>query len=110
MTTVLAVYNSEGCVGRCDANCHDAMSPTCDCICGGANHGKGLQQAIQNNHERIGLKPEDLAKFAEAHGLDAAKLVVSNRVAVKSTARAAKYARRELQRRDYVAKYGEATT
>lgn len=24
MTTVLAVYNSEGCVGRCDANCHDA--------------------------------------------------------------------------------------
>jgi hypothetical protein len=35
MTTVLAVYNSRGVVGRCDARCHDATSADCDCICGG---------------------------------------------------------------------------
>lgn len=48
MATCIAVYNSEGCVGRCDANCHDATEPECDCICGGMNHGKGRQAAIAN--------------------------------------------------------------
>ena len=106
MTTVLAVYNSEGCVGRCDARCHEAHSPTCDCICGGKNHGVGLQKAIENNHERVGLTPEDLRKFAEAHGHDPAKLVVSDRLAIPKGPRALKQARRELQRREYEAKYG----
>jgi hypothetical protein len=48
MTTLIAVYNSEGCVGRCDAKCYNATSPQCDCICGGKNHGAGLAQARQN--------------------------------------------------------------
>lgn len=48
MTTVMAVYNSEGCVGRCDAKCHDAHEPECVCICGGANHGAGYQRAVDN--------------------------------------------------------------
>ena len=48
MTTLIAVYNSEGCVGRCDAKCYEAQEPECDCICGARNHGAGLQQAIEN--------------------------------------------------------------
>lgn len=26
-------------VRRCDAHCHEAMNPECDCICGGVLHG-----------------------------------------------------------------------
>ena len=51
MTTLIAVYNSEGCVGRCDARCYEAAEPDCDCICGGRNHGAGKEQAIDNTRE-----------------------------------------------------------
>ena len=50
MTTVITQgYNHRA--RRCDARCHDAKRPHCDCICGGRNHGVGLQQAIRNNQE-----------------------------------------------------------
>ena len=48
MTTLMAVYDSDSCVGRCDAECYDATEPGCGCICGGLNHGAGEQQAISN--------------------------------------------------------------
>lgn len=49
MATVIAVYNSEGCVGRCDGKCHDAEpGSVCDCICGGINHAAGGQKAVDN--------------------------------------------------------------
>ena len=48
MTTLIAVYNSEGCVGRCDARCYDAAEEPCECICAGRNHGAGKQQAVAN--------------------------------------------------------------
>lgn len=48
MATLIAVYNSEGCVGRCDARCYDAAEAHCDCICKGKNHGAGLQVAREN--------------------------------------------------------------
>jgi hypothetical protein len=48
MATLLAVYNSEGLIGRCDARCYHARWEDCTCICGGRNHGVGLVQA-QNN-------------------------------------------------------------
>lgn len=48
MSTLIAVYNSEGCVGRCDANCYEAIGGTCTCICGGENHGVGRSQAEAN--------------------------------------------------------------
>jgi hypothetical protein len=51
MTTLLAVYNSEGCVGRCDAKCYNAHEPECVCICGGKNHGAGLKKATENMRE-----------------------------------------------------------
>jgi len=79
MTTVLAVYNSSGCIGRCDANCHDARTAKCTCICGGKNHGAGLERAIENNRELVGLTKEDLQRFAAAHGLDADELFTVDR-------------------------------
>jgi hypothetical protein len=46
--TLIAVYTSEGCVGRCDARCYNAHTADCDCICGGANHGAGFDRAVDN--------------------------------------------------------------
>ncbi len=49
--TLLAVYDRDSCVGRCDVECYDAAKPGCNCICGGANHGAGKQQAISNTRK-----------------------------------------------------------
>ena len=51
MTTLIAVYTSDGCVGRCDAKCYNAEHPECECICGGRNHGVGLSRALDNTRE-----------------------------------------------------------
>lgn len=51
MATLIAAYNSEGCIGRCDAKCYNATEPHCDCICGGKNHGAGFQKAMDNTRE-----------------------------------------------------------
>lgn len=51
MSTLIAVYNSDGCVGRCDAKCYNATHSECDCICRGKNHGAGLKQATENTRE-----------------------------------------------------------
>lgn len=48
MATLIAIYNSNGLVGRCDAKCYNAKHEKCVCICGGRNHGKGLAEAIEN--------------------------------------------------------------
>lgn len=53
MTTLLAVYTKDGCIGRCDAKCYDAEGPDCDCICGGMNHGVGLREAINISRNTI---------------------------------------------------------
>lgn len=45
--TLMSCGNSDG-VRRCDERCYGATGGTCDCVCGGANHGKGLAQALQN--------------------------------------------------------------
>lgn len=37
--------------GRCDKACYDAATPRCDCICGGRNHGVGLNKAIENTRD-----------------------------------------------------------
>jgi hypothetical protein len=51
MTTLIAIYNGDGCTGRCDAKCYNAWGPECHCICQGGNHGAGRQEAIDNNRE-----------------------------------------------------------
>lgn len=66
MATLIAVYNSAGCVGRCDARCYDANNPECDCICGGSNHGTGLDQAADNTRE---LAEHWIADYKREKGL-----------------------------------------
>ena len=36
---------------RCDANCYNDTTPTCDCCCRGRNHGVGLERAIALNRD-----------------------------------------------------------
>jgi hypothetical protein len=66
VTTLIAVYNSDGCVGRCDAKCYDVAEPGCDCICGGRNHGAGKEQALDNTRELA----ESRLERARANGQD----------------------------------------
>lgn len=70
MSTLIAVYNSSGCVGRCDAKCYDAQSLECDCICGGRNHGAGKDKAQENTHE---LAEDWLDHYHKEKGLDPSK-------------------------------------
>jgi predicted RNase H-like HicB family nuclease len=62
----MAVYNSEGCQGRCDAKCYKAQEEECDCICGGRNHADGKEQALDNTRELAELWLEQ----ARASGQD----------------------------------------
>ena len=49
MTTLILRQNIQGQTkGRCDATCYHAKAIKCKCICGGINHGKGRNQAIDN--------------------------------------------------------------
>jgi hypothetical protein len=70
MTTAMAVYHSGGEAGRCDANCHEAHEPACDCCCGGRLHGRGSSQAAieQQTVDFFGsLEAAEL--WAKAHGI-----------------------------------------
>lgn len=62
MTTLIAVYNSDGCIGRCDAKCHNAVHPRCTCICGGKNHGIGAASARASGWE---ITAEDIEAWLQ---------------------------------------------
>jgi hypothetical protein len=68
MTTLIAVYNSDGCVGRCDAKCYEAVDPDCDCVCGGRNHGVGRAQAATNTAALVDPTGELRARMQEMGG------------------------------------------
>jgi hypothetical protein len=105
MTTVLAVHSRRRCIALCDARCHNALQPTqlkeprrsaCECICGGANHGLGLNHAIHNISARqVGLTPEALQAFAQRRGLNPDELLVIDRTRVREH-QARKLARKML--------------
>jgi len=47
MTTIIIAKNKNGVItGRCDASCYNAKSKKCTCVCGGDNHGRGINSAI----------------------------------------------------------------
>jgi hypothetical protein len=100
MTTVIAVYNLRGCIGRCDANCHDAKGDACTCICGGLNHGFGFERAQANAAKEIGLKREDLLAFAEATKRNPKELVVINRLKIPDAMAARRQAHTRLTQLD----------
>lgn len=76
MATLIAVYNSEGCVGRCDARCYNAESETCHCICGGMNHGAGIAKAMTNTSELFEKWIDD---YREDHEFDRVEVPVVTR-------------------------------
>lgn len=51
MMTLISWQTSGGDQGRCDAKCYEAKEEDCTCICGGRNHGAGLDQALDNTRE-----------------------------------------------------------
>lgn len=48
----MSYSNSDG-TRRCDSRCYNARGHRCECICGGVNHGSGLQVA-QDHVRRMG--------------------------------------------------------
>jgi len=51
MTTLIALYNRHGEVGRCDEKCYKAKTENCTCVCGALNHGVGLAMAYKNTQD-----------------------------------------------------------
>jgi len=37
----------------CNAQCYDAKGEVCYCVCGGKNHGIGLEKAIENTKQML---------------------------------------------------------
>lgn len=66
MTTVLSQTISDV-TRRCDAKCHNAKGPNCECICNGMNHGGGYAQAVQNNYDLFESILEDQGVRIEPH-------------------------------------------
>jgi hypothetical protein len=73
MTTFLSTQTLDETTRRCDANCHNAKKPSCACICGGMNHGKGNKQAAINTHTHARRIVNDWTK----ENPDIPKLVVA---------------------------------
>lgn len=49
MTTIILRKNKDGAItGMCNARCYNAKGKKCHCVCGGDNHGKGINYAIMN--------------------------------------------------------------
>ncbi len=65
--TLIDIRGGDGrLIGRCDARCHDATEPVCDCCCGGRNHGKGLERAVAQTRERaMDLIPDEWKTLGE---------------------------------------------
>jgi len=67
MTTLIEVRGGDGeLIGRCDARCYNAQHPHCTCVCGGRNHGVGLQQAL---HNTAALADTMIAEYVAERGL-----------------------------------------
>ena len=100
MTTLIAVYNTKGCVGRCDANCYNAKHAKCTCICGGRNHSAGFERASENVGQMVGLTPAALLAYAAATNRDARELTVIDRLHIRNARHARKRARDKLMQPD----------
>lgn len=49
--TIMLVSVKNGKKRVCDDKCYNATGKRCTCICGGANHGKGEEQAFENTEK-----------------------------------------------------------
>lgn len=65
---LISVGDNYGIHGRCDAKCYGAKHPDCNCICGGRNHGAGIDKALENTRE---LAEVMMQEYREEHNLPA---------------------------------------
>lgn len=69
--TAMSWGNSEGTKGRCDAKCHNATTPHCDCMCGGRYHGAGRDGTLGDRIQQYGDEILEAAQArAAAEGLE----------------------------------------
>lgn len=59
MPSVIVLSGSGRNNRRCDSTCHNAQGEDCKCICGGKNHGKGLEVAQRNARRIANVLVED---------------------------------------------------
>ena len=65
MVTLIIGHQNSKRSGQCDARCYNSKTPNCKCsLCGGKNHGVGLQMAIENTREMR----DELVKIAQDRG------------------------------------------
>lgn len=48
MSTIISVHRHRKLLAVCNANCYDAKTTRCKCVCQGMNHGVGFQKAKTN--------------------------------------------------------------
>ncbi len=60
MTTLIHAQGAGA--GRCDAKCYDAKFSECNCVCGGMNHGAGLEGATDHTRDLAQHQLDDIAK------------------------------------------------
>lgn len=65
MATIMTWGNSEGIQGRCDAKCHTAEKPECDCMCNGRFHGSAVDETLE---EKLGEASKEFLESLAAEG------------------------------------------
>lgn len=74
MSCLIYAHNGDHCTGKCDANCYEATGGTCDCICGGVNHGVGLKKAKENTAI---MADKWIENYAKEKGIDPKEVKVN---------------------------------
>ena len=69
--TLITVYKSKGSTRRCTAKCYDAANEKCSCVCGGLNHGKGQQIAVENTEKSTSELSEKYAARKDRYSFGA---------------------------------------
>jgi alpha-galactosidase/6-phospho-beta-glucosidase family protein len=71
---LIEVRGSDGkLIGACDAKCYLAEEERCECVCGGINHGVGLERAID---QMKGLMKDLTERWKEGEGMSAQVRVI----------------------------------
>lgn len=72
---LLDVRTSKGRNSVCDEKCYNATMPACHCVCGGRNHGVGLNQAVKNT---LAMLDSEIKLNAKTYPSETVLVVVKN--------------------------------
>lgn len=71
MTTLLLLKASDGREFSCDGRCYLAKTEKCSCVCGGDNHGVGLDSACEITRQNSDKMVERFCKLVGIGDYDA---------------------------------------